>query len=129
MSDYASFSTEAVLSVLSDRNWGDLDGIYKLLRHMSGQVVFTNQLVRAMESFSPDIRWQVKELALWLDTECGDINRGTVAALREEAIRRFGETQRLRPSGRHVDFTDPVGDLEALDKPVVVIVIETKEKP
>ena len=57
------FSTLTIVSVLTGKQLGRIDDVYKILDFMTADAVFTHQIPRAMRTCRPELQRQFPDLA------------------------------------------------------------------
>lgn len=82
------FSTLTIVSVLTGKQLGRIDDVYKILDFMTSDAIFTHQIPRAMKTCRPNLRKQFPDLAAGIDPAV--ITEGTAAAISATIVEKFG---------------------------------------
>lgn len=98
-----------------------IDGIYDILNYMTGDNLFTHQLISAQKECRPFLLRQFPQLA---EVDESSVNRDTWRAWLDEQIAKFGEFLDVEPlpEGAH-RHRDPVEELMELrpDAPIITV--------
>lgn len=128
-----------VLNITTGRLVSDshIDGVYEVLNFMTGDDLYTHQLLRAMDECQPNITKQFPQLSspaidadiAELDNRMGDINDPTklkeiVAAWLVEMVTKYGEFFEVEkmPIGSH-EVKDPISELGEMVDPSKIVVV------
>lgn len=102
--DILSITTDCLVSP------GHMDGVYRILQHMTGEPLWTHQLPRAAEECKPALLAQHPDLADVHAPEFADV--AEVQRWLAEQVQRYGERREVQPLAPE-DHTsiDPISEL------------------
>ena len=105
-----TFSLGAVLSVITGRLLTEMSEVQALLDHMTGDVLFTHQIPRAMDECQPHLRRQHPDLAALAVPEFDGERH--VRLWVQGQVATFGTQRDVEPlpEGVHV-YRDPIAEL------------------
>lgn len=104
-----------------------IEGVYDILNHMTGENLFTHQLLRAQDVCGPYLLKQFPQLK---DTNCEGINPSNWRERLDALVKKFGETLMVEPlpEGAYIPI-DPITEAEVMvGDPNKVIVLRI-DKP
>jgi len=88
------FSTLTIVSILTGKQLGRIDDIYKILDFMTADSVFTHQIPRAMRTCRPDLQRQFPDLAQITPEQ---ITKETAAMISANLVEKFGPELEVAP--------------------------------
>jgi hypothetical protein len=96
-----------------------IGGVYEILNYMTGDNLFTHQLIRAREVARPEILKQHPQLAAVDESGCNSDNYRDWLA---EQVKQFGETLSVEPLSTW-KVVDPITELASMapGKPILVV--------
>lgn len=113
-----------VLSITSEKLVSPrlMDGVYDILDYMTGENLFTHQLIRARKACAPYLLKQHPELAA---ETCDDVSPANWRERLAELVLKYGEFLAVEPlpHGSYIPI-DPITEAEAMFGPERVIVVK-----
>lgn len=104
-----SFPLGVVLTVLSGKLLCDLDALYEVLKHLTGEQIFTHQIPRALCTSRHFVAQQHPDLAV---LDWSEINTDNCRNWLAEQITMFGAERSLAPLPPDAyEATDPFDEL------------------
>lgn len=117
------FPTVDVLSTITGRLVGKIDGVYQVLNHMTGESVFTHQLPRIAREASPVLVAKHPALQQAID-EADQVSRENWQAWRDTWLDRYGPTIAVPKFGANDhEHIDPISELAEKVHPDKIITI------
>jgi len=102
-----------------------IEGVYDILNYMTGENLFTHQLVRAHDVCRPYLLKQFPQLK---DVNCEDVAPDNWRERIDTLVKEFGETLMVEPLPKGVYISiDPITEAEAMVGPEKVIVLKRYE--
>lgn len=119
-----TFALADVLGTITGRLLGNIDGIYKVSKFMSGEPVWTHQIPRVGMEIRPVVLRQHPRLAPVID-EAEAVTPDNWAVMLSGWIDRFGPTIALRPmSADEHQSIDPASELAETVHPDRIIQVK-----
>jgi hypothetical protein len=131
MTEAKTFHIGTILTVTHDRlvSPDGVDGLYRILNHMTGESLMTHQLPRANDEAAPWLRVQFPDLAaveIPADFGDGDDVYSRVMGWLDGVVTERGETRDVLPlpEGDHTRI-DPLQELRMMrpDMPIIAIAV------
>lgn len=121
------FSLGDVLSVTTGRLLSNMDGLYDILNYMTGDNLFTHQLVRATQVCEPVLLNQYPDLAKVVVPEDFGGDKDAVAQWLAQQEQTYGSTLAVEPL-ESWERKDPINELvEMRGGPEGIVVVTTEE--
>lgn len=117
-----SFSLGAVLSVTTGTLLCPIDGVYRILNHMTGDSIYTHQIPRVSRECGPALLKQFPALA---EVDASAITPENWQAWLHEQEAKHGDTFNVEPlpPGEHYQI-DPVSELAEKVHPSKIAVVK-----
>lgn len=128
MSETKTFGIGAVLSAVSGTLVCELDDLYGIFNHLTGESLMTHQLPRAMDEASDTLRERFPDLAAvefpdWSDVPRED-KRDVILAWVAGLAETYGATREVAPlaTDEHT-YINPIAELKMMrpDAPILVV--------
>jgi hypothetical protein len=118
------FSTTDVLSTVTGRLMGKIDGVYEVLNWMTGESVFTHQLPRISREAQPVIIAMHPTLQQAVD-EAGQVTPENYRDWLAKWLARYGETLAVPKMNHHQhERIDPISEAAQHFRPEQIIVVK-----
>lgn len=120
-----TFDLGTILTVITCKVLTKIENVYKFLKYMTGEDIYTHQLLRVMDECTPVILRKYPQLS---DVDVCDVNTDNWKSFLDGQIKKFGNEFEIEPIGlfEHRKI-DPVEELEDLinssDNPKDILIL------